>query len=426
MSDSTLPAERAIAAGPAEAGRARYHDLDALRAFALLLGVVFHAAESFEPGISYWAIADNSPSLFLHWCRHACHSFRLEIFFLMAGFFARLVYHKRGGGPFVKNRLGRILVPLVVGWCLLYPVLVFLWIWGASVSGNWSALGVPEEFRQASPALITMGFFMTGQFIQKFDLTHLWFLHQLLWIYFFALIARALWLRTWWGAGHALEGADRWIGRFVLSPWRTLIFALPTLPMLWLMSNWGVDTPKESLWPYGPTTLLYGFIFTLGWMLHRQPVLFQSLPSGWLWHLLLGIALIAPSHYIASWAHSLGWMPEHIAWVRLVQLFAYALMMWSFIWGFTGLFVRFCSRPSAFWRYIADSSYWIYLVHLPVVVALQILVANLPLHWTVKVPLILIMAVPPLFLSYHFLVRPTFIGAQLNGKKYPHLQSLGP
>lgn len=410
-----------VEASLVEAGRARFHDLDALRAFALLLGVVFHAAESFEPGIEYWAIADSSPSLFLHWCRHACHSFRLEIFFLMAGFFARLVYHKRGWAAFIRNRFGRIFVPLVVGWCLLYPLLVFLWIWGASISGNWSALGVPKEFQQASPALLTLGFFMSGQFLQKFDLTHLWFLHQLLWIYFFALIGRVVWLWISWGRKGGLQMADRWIGQLVLSPWRTLIFALFTLPMLCLMNSWGVDTPKESLWPHAPTTLLYGFIFTLGWMLHRQSILLQSLRSSWLFHLVLGIALIAPSRYVFSWAHHWGWMPEHYHWTRGVQLFAYALMMWAFIWGFTGLFVRFCSHPSQFWRYIADSSYWIYLAHLPVIVALQILLAQVPLHWTLKVPLILLLAMPPLFLSYHFLVRPTFIGAQLNGKRYPRV-----
>ena len=94
-------------------------------------------------------------------------------------------------------------------------------------------------------------------------------------------------------------------------------------------------------------------------------------------------------------------------------------MMWGFVLGFLGLFVRFRRAANARWRYIADSSYWIYLVHLPVVVALQILVAQWPAHWTLKYPLIVAAAVPLLFLSYHYLVRSTFIGAQLNGRRYP-------
>ena len=123
----------------------RYHHLDAVRAFALLLGVVFHAAESFGPNNFYWAVVDCSPSGFLEWFRFACHSFRLEIFFVIAGFFARLVLVRRGTSEFVRNRTQRILVPLVVGWFLLYPVLVFIWTWGWSISGRLGELGVPAE-----------------------------------------------------------------------------------------------------------------------------------------------------------------------------------------------------------------------------------------------------------------------------------------
>src|SRR5512140_773062 len=73
----------------------RYHHLDAVRGFALLLGVFFHAAESFGPNNYYWAIVDSSPSDFLESVRFACHSFRLELFFIIAGFFARFMLVRR-------------------------------------------------------------------------------------------------------------------------------------------------------------------------------------------------------------------------------------------------------------------------------------------------------------------------------------------
>src|SRR5512138_2106610 len=91
---------------------ARYHHLDAVRAFALILGVFFHAAESFGPGNNYWAIVDCSPSNVLEAVRFACHSFRLELFFIIAGFFARFLLVRRGTGAFARNRMQRILVPL--------------------------------------------------------------------------------------------------------------------------------------------------------------------------------------------------------------------------------------------------------------------------------------------------------------------------
>ncbi len=92
--------------------------------------------------------------------------------------------------------------------------------------------------------------------------------------------------------------------------------------------------------------------------------------------------------------------------------------MWGFVLGFLGLFTRFFHQPSAWTRYVADSSYWIYIAHLPLVVALQVAVAKMPLIWQVKYPLIVAIATVVLFLSYHYLVRGTWIGVLLNGRRH--------
>ena len=94
----------------------RLHALDAVRAFALLLGVVFHAGFSFIPGMipGLWAIVDNSPSTTLSTGLFAAHIFRMSLFFFVAGFFARLLYMRGGARGFWANRAKRILGPLVV------------------------------------------------------------------------------------------------------------------------------------------------------------------------------------------------------------------------------------------------------------------------------------------------------------------------
>jgi ABC-type multidrug transport system ATPase subunit len=63
---------------------------------------------------------------------------------------------------------------------------------------------------------------------------------------------------------------------------------------------------------------------------------------------------------------------------------------------------------------------------LPVVAALQVLVGDLPWHWTVKFPLILAVSFTLLFASYHLLVRSTAIGAVLNGRRYPRKRASDP
>jgi glucans biosynthesis protein C len=415
---SSDPAAKAVPASPRED---RFHSLDALRAFALLLGVVFHAAESFHPGVeAYWAIADSSASETLAMFRHASHSFRLELFFLIAGFFAHLLYHRRGQREFIRNRLSRILVPLVIGWVVLYPILVYLWLLGASVGGRLEAFGVPAEMLTAPLPFLVFGFFVSMQFIEKFDLTHLWFLHQLLVLYGLFLLLRAVWHGALDPNGHRLAWVDRRFAVLCGSRGKVVWLAVVTTPMLLLMRGWDVDTPKESLLPHLPTTLLFGFQFGLGWLLHRQPPLLHGLARGkWGGLLLLGTALLWPTYHGVWRLLGLELSPENLPWIRTLHSLLYALMMWSFILGFLGGFLQLCQSPSPGWRYVADSSYWIYLVHLPLVVWLQIVVAHWPLSWTVKYPLILIVSMPLLFLSYQFLVRSTRIGVQLNGRRYP-------
>jgi len=405
---------------------ARYHSLDAVRAFALLLGVFFHAAESFTPeAIQYWAIGDNSTSQFLQIFRHASHSFRLELFFLIAGFFAHLVWRRRGVTGFLRNRAGRILVPLVVGWAILYPLLVFTWLTGVAKSGHWEILPIPEEFRSLAPWQLTVGFFATFQFLKKFDLTHLWFLYQLLVLYALALGLRWALVRCRSGQ-KIMAWMDRRFRAAIASPFKLLWFSAIALPALYFQHGWSVDTPKESLIPELPATLLFALFFGVGWALHRQPDLLRDAARHWRWHLLVGCLLVVPSRFLPPYLSQLGLPWLSVPWLRLGNFVLFSLMMWSLVFGFLGFFLEYRRTESPAWRYIADSSYWIYIVHLPLIVWLQIWVAQWPVSWTFKYPLIMLVALPLLFLSYHYLVRSSFIGRQLNGRRYPFRPLFGP
>ena len=74
-----------------------------------------------------------------------------------------------------------------------------------------------------------------------------------------------------------------------------------------------------------------------------------------------------------------------------------------------------CIRDS----YLADASYWIYLIHLPVVMAIQVVMSRLHWPWLVEFALTLSIAMALLLASYDLLVRNTFIGARLNGRRKP-------
>ena len=58
-------------------------------------------------------------------------------------------------------------------------------------------------------------------------------------------------------------------------------------------------------------------------------------------------------------------------------------------------------------------------MHLPVLAFFAAWWNPLPWHWTIKYPLQIAATLGVLLLSYRYLVRSTFIGAMLNGRRYP-------
>jgi hypothetical protein len=235
--------------------------LDATRAFALVLGVVFHACLSFMPVFMGWAVQDISTSPLVGLFTTVSHSFRMEAFFLLAGFFSHLTYHRKGAREFVRARVLRIVVPFVVGWFILHPLVVSGWIMGsASLHGKvdvWAGLLGGFQTLSTLPAGIFAG-------------SHLWFLYYLALITALFFGVRGLLKATGFSQTLILPRGDALIGWLAASPFGVVILAIPTAATLWFMHGWGMDTP-ESLQPQIPTLSVYGGFFVLGWMLSRQP-----------------------------------------------------------------------------------------------------------------------------------------------------------
>jgi glucan biosynthesis protein C len=396
----------AIAARPADATE-RFHALDAVRGYALLLGILFHATMSFlvSPGQA-WLIADSSLSTTLTVVFYVLHIFRMATFFLIAGFFAHLTFHRWGARPFVRDRLRRIGLPLLAGWPIAIASIIGCAIWGA-----WLMNG--GQMPEAPPAEGSAPFL-------AFPLTHLWFLYVLLWLYAGTLGARGLLTRL--GGWPALRTRlDRAMAALVSAPPGLVLLALPTWLGLLAVPNWqpwlGVPTPDQTLLPNIAAVAAFGSTFAFGWLLHRQPQLLQVLERRAHGHLLLAVGLTAA----CLWHVGLQVDATIASIDAATTLYAagYALALWAWSFAFIGLALRYLSGYSARRRYIADASYWMYLVHLPLVLVLQILFSQFEWHWTVKLPLILGIATALMLASYRGWVRGTAIGAVLNGRRLP-------
>jgi peptidoglycan/LPS O-acetylase OafA/YrhL len=373
------------------------------------MGIVLHATISFWPGFreARWPISDDSSSLTLSGLYFVAHIFRMSLFFAIAGVFAHLLLQRLGVKGLVWNRLRRIALPFVAAYLTVMPLLIVPFFWAQrqlGISGP-PQISAPIPHPQMPPW------------------GHLWFLYLLLVFYFLWLVARAAVGRVD-RAGVAACMADRVLARLVAARVAPLLLALPAAVVLYLTPWWlmwqGIPTPIMGFIPNFPGVLAYGSAFAFGWFLHRQTGLLELLKRDW----LLNISAALLLSLLALWL--VGAAPQlHVHPLPAVKRAAYAAVYnvaaWCWIFGLIGAAVRFLERPSATWRYLADASFFVYIMHLPVVYLLQAWMLRWPLHWSGKFALIVALTAVITLAMYHYLVRSTFVGQFLNGRKYPRV-----
>jgi peptidoglycan/LPS O-acetylase OafA/YrhL len=227
---------------------------------------------------------------------------------------------------------------------------------------------------------------------------HLWFLWFLCWMVpIFALVA---WVseRAGWAA------PPRWL---TVSPLMWLwVIPLTLIPQYFMGIGapfFGPDT-SEGLVPMPHLLVYYGIFFGFG------ALYFDAADDegrlGRRWWLLLPAALLV--------ALPIGYLMINN---RPVTTVAQAVYTWAMCLGLMGLFRTVLREPNRAIRYVSDSSYWLYLTHLPLIIAAQMVVRDWGLPATVKFVIISTVVTGFLLLLYDKMVRYTWIGRMLNGPR---------
>lgn len=389
----------------------RLHSLDALRGVALLLGLVVHSTMPYIELPGLWAVGRQTAVGPLAWLWYYLHSFRLAVFFLMAGYFGAMVVAKRGLAAWTRDRARRVLLVFVVAVVPMKLALTYLAFWGGRRTG-WL---VPTG-RDASVWSLTVHELTRARF-PGVPITHLWFLYYLCIISGCWALASVLALRS--DRLVALTDAGRRRLRHLLAGRLAPVWlALAATPALSRMHSLAIDTPDASLAWHVPVLAVYGMYFAVGWVMRDVPellVAFAKRAVGYVWIGLLlslvGASLLAVRRVGEPWAQTYA---VELRWASSLVTSAVAAFS---VLGWVGTFVRYLSRPNRALRYLADASYWIYVMHLPVMIALQVWWAGSGLPWVVQVPLVNLATFATCVASYQLLVRSTWVGAWLNGSR---------
>lgn len=398
--------------------------LDSLRGFAMFLGIVLHAAMSLITRQDFWPIRDSQPTELANVFLLAVHDFRMQLFFLLGGYFGAMLLRRYGLIGFLRNRFFRVAVPLSLCLVTIIPatILLFLYAEVANVQGP-TLRGQPSAFTryaaelvergpEATPLEILVNLVADGEWSILFNLVHLWFLYYLM-IFYVAVALLGFILRP----GSLLERIEsRVVQRLAMSRWRIPILAFFTAPLM-LPMEWLVDT-QTGWWPKSHILGYYFFFFGFGWLLFRQREAVPAFGDGWRWLLPLGLIVLLPSLMVCVLGGSEAQKQGEPIWGwKIANAFVSTLYTWTMICGLWGLFRKRFNRERAWVRYFSDASYWCYVASLIPLGLMQILVQEWSIDGTVKLLIIVAVSLPVLLASYEWGVRYTFIGAILNGRK---------
>ena len=203
---------------------------------------------------------------------------------------------------------------------------------------------------------------------------------------------------------------------------------MSTSNLLWLMAGvsamslfgmeFAVFPAPQGYLPDPSVLFVYGPFYLFGWLLYHQQARIVDFTAN-CWR-RLGLGLLWMACTIFGCFVQLN-MPELSGAGFYATAVGGSLCVWNMLYALMGIFQLRFNRATVWGRFLSDSSYWIYIVHAPLLFLFQIPLIHLPLAPAVKITLVLIPTTVVSLVSYNWLVRPGRIGVLLNGRRMPRL-----
>lgn len=370
-------------------GQGKFAGFDFVRAFAALGVVLLHSCVPYlrhpMPGLT-WPVHDSKSWLidFLFW---SIELFIMPLFLVLAGFFAWQTLMHRGSVTLIKSRGRRLLVPLLFGMLIVLPLDLYSWLLG------WVAEGLIEPVKLKSLK------FDGGIDRDLWGLGHLWFL-QYVFLYVVALALVPL-VRSRFAIASRCKPSPRVMTAIVLVGGSLVLYFRPEVV-------WGF---QHSFFPVPSKWIYSGLFFAFGAMLAAHDGQLSWLKANASRLVLPAISILIAAVVLGRWQLAGG--DDQLAASTLGVLTCGGALLVTL--SLIGLAVQRIGRIPVAVSYLAAASFWIYLVHHPILG-----LVHLDLKW-------LLPSASPIFktaaaftiaggvslLTYEGLVRQTMLGRVL-------------
>ncbi len=381
MSTATLGASRPAIAAEAVQPKAavRLLFVDNIRVFLTILVLLHHTMIIYAGSGSFLYTEgrqDTITSVIGGWFCGVNQAYFMSLFLLISAYFVPGSYDRKGASHFLKDRLIRLGIPLIIYSWIISP-LTWIVITGVSQGQTrpwWTYLpGVGDAVIGAGP---------------------LWFVEVLL---IFSLVY-ALWRRLFQPNPPVppVETESRFPGNAAIALLALLLGVASFVVRLWMP----VGASFSLLNLQFPFFVLYIALFIAGLIAYRRNWLL-GLPdaTGKLW-LGIAIALILLFVPMALAAGAMendqsfrgGWYWQAMAYALWESFVCFGMCI-----GVIYVFRRYLNRQGRLAKFLSPNAYTAYLIHAQVITATALLLRNVDLYPLLKFGLVVLIAIPVSF-----------------------------
>ncbi|QJR81989.1 acyltransferase family protein [Alteromonas pelagimontana] len=362
---------------------ARIYYLDSMRAILMVLGVVIHSAQIYSTKHAL-PIVNGETSVFMSYLIDTIHLFRMPAFFVVSGFFCYITLNKYGIPKFLRLRLVRIAVPLVVTIFTFNMIQFYLLKEGGWVKGS-----------------------LASHFINGGYIGHLWFLVNLIYYFIFTAIIHNIGLITKFRT-RVIEST--WFNK---TPVLVLLFALPIITILIMALNkLGFPIYVEKFGLYRPYSLLYYYVhFVFGYVLASNRHLYHNFMKV---NPLISIVLIVIGCTISGI-----FATSNDTLITIAAEYSYLAAQWFSIALCFTIFSRLFDHRSHFMAFFSEASYTVYLFHFILLMLVSSLLVKLDLDYILGFTLSIVIVTSLSVAAHVFIIRKSkILGFLYNGKSY--------
>lgn len=327
--------------------------------------------------------------------RWIVHSFHMPLFFVLSGFVLGIAARRSGLAKQVRSRWKRLAVPFLVGMLTVIPAIKLVGLFFTSLK--------PETANREAAKL-------TFDNVFSLQPQHLWFLEYLLFLSLIVLGVWALWRRS---------AISERIDAKIRMPLLVLLIVAP-VAAVYLDGGWEASYQPDTMVPNLALAAYYLCFLAAGWVLSTEDGFRTAIERAPGTKLLIGAALLWASY--SAYLDQPYPLPTGNSLTRLAVVAGAVAAAWLVISGLWGLSARLFASPGKRVKLFADCSYWMYIVHLPILVFVESELArtSLPvlLRWLLAIGITAFSCV----ISYALFVRGRFLGRLLGEGPRPPSQ----